>query len=285
MKQIIKILNRPFPIIEDPKEKIISAVIFGVFIFLFLLIFQPFGLNNVEGDKLLYFAGFGLITTVVILFNVFVITNLFKEFFSPEKWTVWKGIVQNLTIIIPIALCNWLYFDLVGKPSGIDYSFPRFIFMTVAVGFFPVVFFIYYLEQKLRIKNLILSEKVNRQISSATEPTQKDDELIFKTQSSSIKIKLNNFLCIKSLGNYVTLYFMQENKLKKETIRMTMKKIEEDFSDNKKIIRCHKSYFVNLDKVVTTSGNARALYLHLEELNFPIPVSRSFSKAIISGTI
>ena len=63
-----------------------------------------------------------------------------------------------------------------------------------------------------------------------------------------------------------------------------MKKIEYDFLENKKIIRCHKSYFVNLSKVKTTSGNARALYLHINELDFQIPVSRNFSKEIVLGT-
>jgi len=75
-----------------------------------------------------------------------------------------------------------------------------------------------------------------------------------------------------------------ENQLKKEIIRITMKKIEYDFLENKKIIRCHKSYFVNLSKVKTTSGNARALYLHINELDFQIPVSRNFSKEIVLGT-
>lgn len=63
-----------------------------------------------------------------------------------------------------------------------------------------------------------------------------------------------------------------------------MKNFEALFSDKTKIVRCHKSYFVNLNKVKTTSGNARAFYLHLEELDFQIPVSRNFSKKIILGT-
>ena len=65
---------------------------------------------------------------------------------------------------------------------------------------------------------------------------------------------------------------------------LQMKKIEDDFWDYKKIIRCHKSYFVNLSKVKTTSGNARALYLHINELDFQIPVSRNFSNEIVLGT-
>jgi len=285
LKNLNKILNRPFPIIQSTKEKIISAVVFGAFIFLFLAIFQPFGLNNFEGNKLLYFGGYGFITTFVILFNVFIIMNLFKEFFSYEKWNLWKSFVQNSLMIIPIAILNWIYFIYADNTPDLDYSFLTFIFMTIAVGFFPSVLFVYYLEQKLRMKNLQLSEKVNRQLTLNSADNSKTVELNFVSQNSSIKISINDFLCIKSMGNYVTLFFMNDQKLRKEIIRTTMKKIEENFLNHEKIIRCHKSYFVNMNKVKTTSGNARALYLHVEGLDFPVPVSRKFSKTIISGTV
>jgi len=82
------------------------------------------------------------------------------------------------------------------------------------------------------------------------------------------------------MGNYVTVYFLEGKNVKKEILRTTMKNIETEFKERKQIIRCHKSYFVNLDKVSNTSENARALHLHLYELDFQVPVSRNFSKSI-----
>jgi DNA-binding LytR/AlgR family response regulator len=83
------------------------------------------------------------------------------------------------------------------------------------------------------------------------------------------------------MGNYSTIYFIENGLPKKEVIRATMKNIESELSKDKNIVRCHKSFFVNIDKITTTSGNARALYLHLNELDFPIPVSRGFSNNML----
>jgi len=280
-KSILKILNRPFPIIESSREKIQISLFFGVFIFLFLAIFQPFGLDKVEDNKPLYFAGYGLITTFVVIFNGFITMNLFKDFFLPEKWKIWKSFIHNFIMIIPIAVLNWLYATSIKIPIEMNYTLWEFIFITFAVGFFPSIFLVFYLEQKFRRKNLQLSEKANLQLELNSQNNSEIVELSFSSQNPPIKILFDDFVCIKSMGNYVTLFFMKERKLKKEIIRSTMKKIEADFLENKKIIRCHKSYFVNLNKVVTSSGNARALYLHLNELDFQIPVSRNYAKNFI----
>ncbi|MCF6269393.1 MAG: LytTR family transcriptional regulator [Melioribacteraceae bacterium] len=137
----------------------------------------------------------------------------------------------------------------------------------------------------MRNRNLKLSEKVNNQLKSSSFTASQIEELSFDSANSNIVIKSENLLCVKSMGNYVTLFFLEESQLKKKIIRSTMKGIEKNISESHKIIRCHKSYFVNINKVITTSGNARALYLHINQLNFQIPVSRNFSKKIILGTL
>ena len=210
--------------------------------------------------------------------------NLFKEFFLPEKWKIWKSFIHNLIMIIPIAVLNWIYAISIETAMDMSFTLLQFVSITFAVGFFPSIFLVFYLEQKLRRKNIQFSKRANQQLESKSSDNLIIEELSFNLQNSSLKIKFNDFLCVKSMGNYVTLYFIKGNQLKKEIIRTTMKKIEDDFLDYKKIIRCHKSYFVNLNKVKTTSGNARALYLHINELDFQIPVSRNFSKEIVLGT-
>ncbi len=261
------------------------AFIAGTIVFLFLSIFQPFGLDSVENNKILYFGGYGLITMLSTLFNMLVVMNLFKFFFVLEKWTVWKSYIHNIFIILFISFFNWLYYENFQKPVDTDYSFLQFVLITLAVGIFPSLFSIFFLEQKYRRKNLLLSQKVNNHLNLTSSNNSNIENFSLNFANSQTSVKVNNFVCIKSMGNYVTLYFLEDGNLKKEIIRTTMKKIEDDFAENKIIVRCHKSYFVNLNKVVTTSGNASSLYLHLNELDFLIPVSRSFSKAKIIGTI
>jgi len=278
---LIKILNRPFPIIESAKEKIAISVIFGFFIFLFLLVFQPFGLDRYSHNKLLYFSGYGIITSFVILFNSFVLTNIFKNFFLPENWTIGKNFIHSFLIIVPIAVLNWLYSLQFEMPDYLDYSFGQFLFMTVTIGIFPSIFLEFYAESRLRKKNEKLSEIVNKQFEAKHSEISTKDEIIINLPNSSISVISNQILCVKAMGNYSTIYFIENNLPKKEIIRATMKNIESELSKDKNIVRCHKSFFVNIDKITTTSGNARALYLYLNELDFSIPVSRGFSNNML----
>ncbi|WP_089734667.1 LytTR family transcriptional regulator DNA-binding domain-containing protein [Chryseobacterium jejuense] len=47
------------------------------------------------------------------------------------------------------------------------------------------------------------------------------------------------------------------------------------------IKRCHRSYIINLGKVKNIKGNAQGYKLTLPEIDFDIPVSRSFISIII----
>ena len=60
-------------------------------------------------------------------------------------------------------------------------------------------------------------------------------------------------------------------------LRVTMKKIEDLLYKNENIVRCHKSYFVNLNYVKNVSGNARGYFLTINNLDISIPVSRNLS--------
>ncbi len=282
MDELLRLFNRPCRIIDSASEKIIIAVSFGFFIFLFLWVFEPFGLDKITLNKPLYFSGYGLITTFVILFNTFVLFKIFKNFFRPENWNVWKSIVHNFMMIFPIALLNWAYFHCCEKPGDLDYSFLNFIFMTLAVGVFPSIFLGLFSEHHLRRKNELLSEMVNKQFRERNHSEEKIQNETVNFSNSSLTLTIDKVLFVNSMGNYVTIYFWNSDEVKKEVIRSTMKQIETDLLKFNKIVRCHKSYFVNLSKVVGTSGNARSLYLNLTNTDISIPVSRTFTNQILS---
>ena len=89
----LKIVNEPYPFDNSLKKDGISAFAFGLFIFLFLLVFQPFGLSNYKADsKILDLAGYGLVTTVVLFAICRLSTVLFSNWYSKQTWTVGKNI-------------------------------------------------------------------------------------------------------------------------------------------------------------------------------------------------
>ena len=279
-KNLKDLFNRPFPLVETPTEKFLLSLTIGIFIFLFLSIFQPFGLNKLVGNKYLYFLGYGAVSFFVELFFTFGVMIILKRFYDSEKWTLGKHIINVFFFVISLAFFNWLYTICIDSPN---YNpFTPFLVDTLAIGFFPSIFIFLYLERKLRLKNIGISKKINNSFLTISKISDNEYEKIPFLKIEGIYINPENFLCVKSLGNYVSLYYIENNKTKKETIRTTMKQIENSLEGNNDIVRCHKSYFVNLKKVTNSFGNARSLYFEIEGIDMQIPVSRKIAKELFT---
>ena len=75
------------------------------------------------------------------------------------------------------------------------------------------------------------------------------------------------------------VYFNSANSLDKKLIRTTLGRIEQTLN-NPKLIRCHRSFIVNLNAIKHVSGNSRGLQLELTNMEVTVPVSRSYIKRV-----
>ena len=66
----------------------------------------------------------------------------------------------------------------------------------------------------------------------------------------------------------------------RQLLRITLKEAEEAATACPSIIRCHRAFLVNLDKVVKVDGNQQGYRLHLEGCKNAIPVSRTYAKKL-----
>lgn len=100
-------------------------------------------------------------------------------------------------------------------------------------------------------------------------------------EGSSAPGQSEEFLYAESADNYVKVFYTGGQQL----IRSTLKQLEDSFRGNERIFRCHRTYLVNLDRVIHISGNAQGYKLHLEGVVQTIPVSRSLNGQIASLVI
>ncbi len=274
-------LNKPFPFIEKKNHRILASVLFSGFIYVFLLIFQPFGISNIQYYKPVFIAGFFGITFIVLLFSFLVAPVIFKHLFDFDKWTIKKNAVFIVIQFLIITVLNWIYNSTIGKGITEQYSLFHFVFITVSVGIIPTLFLIYFIEKNLSRKNQHIATNFTKSIQHRTNISENSKiKLLSQNNDETIIIELNQLICIKSEGNYLKVFFRVENEIKSKLIRNSIKSIEEQLIIFKNIIRCHRSYIVNLDTVSKMSGNARNFNLHIEKIEFKIPVSRSFPKEI-----
>jgi hypothetical protein len=276
-------LNKPFPFIESVKEQIIISFLSASFVYFFLLIFQPFGISEVEVYKPLYALGFFVITLLSLLVNFLLVTLAFKSIFKPENWTVSKNIYFMFWLLLVMTVFNWIYNSRFECEVVEQHGFLRFLFMTLSVGIFPVIFFTLYTEYILSNKHKLIAKELDAKIHEPVTQEDKQIEILAENGKDAIELGLDQFICIRSEGNYADVFFIENDELKKKLIRNSLVKIAQQLMNFETVKRCHRSYIVNLQNVNTVSGNARNYNFHVEKLNFAIPVSRNFPKSIIQN--
>ena len=274
-------LNKPFPFIEKKSHRLLASVLFSGFIYIFLLIFQPFGISNIQYYKPIYVAGFFGITLVVMIVSFIVAPAIMTNLFDFDKWTIKKNLIFITIQFLIISILNWIYNSTIGYGIVKQYGLLSFIFITVTVGIIPTLFLIYFIERNLARKNNFIATNFNESIKHRVDKNENPEiKLLSQNNDETIIIELKQLICIKAEGNYLKVFFSPDNEIKSKLIRNSIKNIEEDLTVFENIIRCHRSYIVNLDRVNRMSGNARNFSLHIENLGFTIPVSRSFPKSI-----
>jgi DNA-binding LytR/AlgR family response regulator len=103
-----------------------------------------------------------------------------------------------------------------------------------------------------------------------------DDKGILK-----FSIKKENLLYIESAENYVNICYLNKGKVSKYLLRDTLKKMEENFSGTE-IIRCHRSYIVNFEKVKVIRKDRDGLNLEFDNpFVTDIPVSKTYVNAVM----
>ena len=98
-----------------------------------------------------------------------------------------------------------------------------------------------------------------------------DDKSVLK-----FSVKKENLLYLESDENYVNICYLNKGKVSRYLLRETLKKMEENFAATE-IIRCHRSYMVNFEKVKVIRKDKDGLKLELETPStIDIPVSKTY---------
>jgi DNA-binding LytR/AlgR family response regulator len=117
------------------------------------------------------------------------------------------------------------------------------------------------------------------------ENDQNTEEIITiysKYKEGKFNIYLNKLLYIKSCDNYVDVCYSDEARIEHKLIRNTISDVEQSLS-HPSLVRCHRSYIVNIIQIESVPKNRTLLQLSLKTGNTKIPVSRKFKKALLDS--
>ncbi len=281
---MLKIFTQPYPF--PYSEKTVLNIIFhcvleGAFIALFLIFFQPFGTAEWDNpNKNLYLCGYGAMTALAGLILRLGIFKAFPTYHSENKWTVIKEIVSILILLVLIAVLNFVYSRIIFSANfGIE-SFLGMFFVVCIIGVFPITIGVL-LNYIHKLKKYSQPVQIYSQNTDIQEVINQNNIIRFiaENEKDTFEIAETDLYFIESSDNYSTIHFYKNDKIQKEMIRGSLSRMEE-FIHSSKIVRCHRSFIVNLNKVEHVTGNAQGYKLHLERPEVVVPVARKYSEVI-----
>jgi len=282
--------TKPFPFYETYRQKLIIPLFFGIFIMLFLILFNPSHNTDFVWKQFFKVFAYGLITFSVMSICNVIFPLVFPQFFNSEKWTVLRMIIFLTLTMIFIGLVNGVFGFLFDNPDNNDRLTTFLVAVmarTLTIGVLPTIMFIFYIEKSFYKKHrqvaLETIEKLKNSRNGKIDNPDNIDILKLTPSGSRIKVEIayGELFCIKAEENYCICFFKRNEHLEKIMVRSTLKQLEQELTKNGRIIRCHKSYIINLDNVSDITGNARGYIFTIDGLYFNIPGSRNLPKTIV----
>jgi len=275
-------LHQPYPFYEDNKSVLLRLLVISGSIIFVLTVLQPFGTAEFQHPyKNLFLAGYGAIAFLAFAFVFLVLPFVFPAQFRDEKWVVWKQILLFLlglfiTFCASFLYLNW-FFD---TPFDLN-SLLGFGLSMGAISLIPTAI-LTAIEYNRQLKKYQSGAKTaNAQLTKQTESKTKIT-LYDENKKESFSAYSDEINFIQAANNYVEIHFRKDNTSQKTLLRNSLIDIEKQVFSNS-ILRCHRSYLVNINNVEKISGNAQGYRLHFALLtDMSVPVSRKKGKDFLA---
>ena len=264
--------------IHERKNTIHLILFTAFFALIFINVFKPFGSRSWYPNisDLTYFIFSSLIVLTGML--VVVLSRLLMGLYTKRNGITYiKYIIWVAAEILAMSLFYALFTKYIPK-EGVNKDF--IITLQEAIKNSSLVLLLPYAMAWLyfswKDKNHLL-EKITQAATPVESP--KKGLIRFPDEKGELKISImvESLLYIDSADNYATLYYLNKSKITNFLIRNSLKWMDENLSKDTPLVRCHRSYIVNLDKVKVLRKTKEGIFLELDALNTPdIPVSKTY---------
>lgn len=274
-------LKQPFPDKDTLPKSMLTIFWVGIFVALFLFLIRPFSIEGEWADLAVASAGFGAVTVVFGWIFEFSTRYIFRLKMDGSSWTLGKWILTSIILIVWIALGNYLFVNWLMDWRAMGYfSFLRMIGYTSLIGIFPVTLSGIIIQLKAAQKNEEVATDISEHLHTDRDPEKVKTIVLEAENGQQLNLKVSDVLYVEAMQNYIMVWYVQNSEPQKMVLRTTLTATEEQLK-NTDVIRCHRSYLVNVDKIETVTGNAQGLKLKLLNVSgVEVPVSRSFIPAI-----
>lgn len=267
--------SKPIPSYLLEKGNITRLILFTAgFALLFINVYAPFGVKNwfdISRLELLFYSSLVILTGVLVV----VISRIIMYYAGKRNRRITLGnyLFWIAIEIVSMSLFYTLYELLILKdPRPILDAFKISIQNTSLVLLLPYSTLWLYFSWKDK----------KQKLDALTEEREKVKDskgmVIFNDEKGVMRFSIKNedLLYLKGADNYVTIYYSDHQKQEKFLLRNTLKNLETSLRPLD-VVRCHRSYMVNFQKVKMIEREKTGLRIKLDTLpHLEVPVSKSY---------
>ena len=291
MKYPRRLITQTPECLTEPVSQSINVIISTLFALVFLTAYVPFsatawfqvGKGNYFFTTLA-FVGTG---TLFLALSRTLMTWLVKKM---RHFPFWLYILWLFLEIMLIAVYYTLlsYFQIqITEAMGHSFAFilaKSFLVSMVALG-------VPYTVTDLVI---LLKDTQQRLMLTKSDTVESDDEvmpehteiinLMDNNGNLKLSVKLDNLYYIKAEDNYINVFYQRSGTIASYMLRCKMKTIEDNCVDSSSLMRCHRSYIVNIKKVSVLHNEADGFVIDFEREGLDsIPVSKTYSAKVLEA--
>ncbi len=268
------------------KNQMLGSLLFTIlFSIIFLNIYTPFSSTawfDLGKSRYSIFTISVLALSALILMLSRVLLYNSKRWFKLNFLAFFAWLFSEIVMIA--LLYSFVTITYIDQSAASFWTvFPRALLYTSVILAIPDTISILYCA--LNDKNRTLRLLNYKDFVSDDELANKDKELIHLIDNYGnlkLSIKLENLYYIESHDNYIKVYYMNKGAMCNYLLRCKLKTIEESFAKSS-LMRCHRSYIINADKVKVIRKEKEGVFMDLDSDKVKsIPVSKAYSQKIMS---
>ncbi|WP_456440665.1 LytTR family DNA-binding domain-containing protein, partial [Psychroserpens sp.] len=218
-----------YPFDPSLKHHLLIALGLAIWVFVFLYFTEPLDVNEFGStEKLIYLPLYSILGALLYLFSLPIQYWLFKK--NNKSWFLLHEVLFSLVFVVVSIIglrLFYLQFIVEWHPNAYTFLYHlKSIMLPAMLTILPIVIigrfaFGKYKEKKLEEQKIEIQGEGNYE---------------------SLRLQLNELISIQSSDNYVEVFYLNGNNLKRTLIRNKLSIIDESFPE---LLRTHRSFVIN----------------------------------------
>ena len=274
--------------LTEPINQAQNVIVATLFALVFLTVYTPFSDTSWfqlgTNSRFVGTVGFVGIGTFFLACSRLLMTYCVKKL---RHFAFWAYILWLfLEIVLIAAFHTYLsYFVVKATSYSLGYIFGKSLLITFIALAVPytITDLMFSLQDTRRKLMLTKSDTVESDDEVMPEHTEIIN-LMDNNGNLKLSVKLDNLYYIKAEDNYINVFYQRSGAIASYMLRCKMQTIADNCVDSSSLMRCHRSYIVNIKKVSVLHNESDGFVIDFEREGLEsIPVSKTYSAKVLEA--